>query len=158
MRELALDFNYSFLDTSMDKYKEIFLSGKIFDLQGSQLIFDKLNFSYYDYLQKVNYVKKVLSTAKLLYLDGIIFIKTNKELSEEEIIILVRYINICQKDKYVIILNNKLIYLPTDYNEYEKVAIKTYIYSVFNRYNNHRKFKVIKYKVKKFIKNLINKL
>lgn len=156
--DILVNPNYQYLNTFIDISKRDFLAGRFFTETRSQFIFNKLTCCIYNYLQRVDHIKKILTKARLKYIYDVLFIRTGSNLSEEDKLILIRYINICQKDKYIIVLNNKLIYTPSEYNQYEKMAIQYYINSILKRHNTCRKFNIIKYKVKKYIKNLINKI
>lgn len=157
--KLALNTNNDFLNMYLDLSKKEFLSGEFLPKEKSQLIFDKISHNQCDYIQKVNYVKTVLTKAKFFYTENIMFIKTNKELSEADKAVLIRYINISKRDRYLIVLNNdELIYIPYAYHQYGgniiQHLIQKYVSSIIKRYIKYRKYNIIKYKVKKCIRKI----
>lgn len=108
------------LHTEFDVIVEEFLKGEYFPLSTCQKIINTLfierNLYYNNLIRKV----KLLIGKSKIFVSGQFFIVNTmgEEVSKEEELCLIRYINLCHKTKnFVIILNGTPLYIPEVYIE-----------------------------------------
>lgn len=98
------------------------------------------------YLEVLNIVKSFLNTVEKEIYEDLYLIYTDKDLTTKEIALIVRMINLCHRDKYYFILiNNKLIYCNTSYEDFDESVIIFHINKVikdkefFEKINSFKK-------------------
>ena len=106
------------LRTEFDVIVEEFLKGDYLPLSTCQKIINTLfiekSLSYNNLIRKV----KLLISKSKIFISGQFFVVMGEEVSKEEELCLIRYINICHKSKnFVIILNDTPLYIPEVYIE-----------------------------------------
>lgn len=134
------------LDIPFLKLLSSFLNGTNLTANLSNKIYSNLYLENLDYIKDINNVKDIIDKSNKTIRDNIFFIKTKGKITDKEIILLIRFINICHKNKYFIVVNNNLVYIP------EKI---TNIYS-YTEINNYINTKIREHKNKIF-KEVINK-
>jgi len=137
----TINFNIPFID-----YIYNFLKGDNLTLEFCNKIYNNLQLINSNYIDDINKIKIILNASNKTVYNNIFFIKTKKNITDQELLLLIRFINICHKEKYFIVINNKLVYIPQKIiNIYSEINIYNYI-------NN----KIIEYKYK-LIKQIITK-
>jgi hypothetical protein len=143
--------DYNFIKSDIGVLSEQFLRGEVFTLDLSEYVFGNINrVKEKKYSENVEDVKKLLGSSKVVFYYDLVLIKSNIELSEEQKIVMVRYINMCHHDKNLFILfNGNVIYIPMEFiAHYGKEAMHVHINTIYKKYNNERKLKYISRKIK----------
>jgi len=135
---------------------EQFLRGDVFTLHLSEYVFGNIiRVKEGDYTHCLKEVKGILSSARRTFYGDLVIIKSASDLTEDQKVVLVRYINMCHHDKKLIILfNEDIIYIPIEFIvDYGKESIYIHINTMYRKYTNERKLKYInkKMNVKKLI-------
>lgn len=132
-----------------------FIKGEYMPLSLSNNIYNKItDFPDKTYMECLNEIKALLNSAIIEYFYDLIIIRSNKKLSKEEKLTLVRYINICNKNtvnaEMFILYNGEIIYIPKCHTEsFTKDEISQYINTVYKYYTKKRKLNIIKRKIKR---------
>ena len=104
-------------DFFVDHTKEItkdFLEGREFDPKLSSKILNNIDLiDTSDYKVVMEFVKNLLNRATTKKMDDFFFVETPEELTNKQKCVLIRFVNMCHKEKeFLIFVNNKLVYLP----------------------------------------------
>lgn len=144
------------IKSDINMLSEQFIRGDHFTLELSDYVFKNIaRLSEKKYIEHIKEIKELLCFANITFFSDLLIIKSNKQISEEQKTVLVRYINLCHGHKQLIILYNKdVIYIPMEFiSLYGKEAVYMHINSVYRNFNNRRKMNFINRKFK--VKNLI---
>lgn len=140
----------NYIKSDINILSEQFIRGETFSNDLLKYIFDNIvRVKEREYTESVREVKKLLSSSKIVFYHDLVLIKSNTEISEEEKVVIVRYINLCHHDKKLILLyNDEIIYIPMEFIvEYGKEAIYLHIHSTHKKYIHERKIKYISKKI-----------
>jgi len=137
-----------------------FLGGKNYKLELSEKIFN--TFSTLDnnsYIVTLKHIKKLLNNLEKEIFYNFFILRTTQHLLNEEKAVLVRFINICHKgNRNIIILNNDVLYVGSEYNEYKKQEIKEYIDMVMNKLRMRKNIIQFKQKMEDWKRKLFYRL
>ncbi len=150
------DISYNSIKSDIGMLSEQFLRGDVFTLHLSEYVFGNIiRVKEGDYTHCLKEVKGILSSARRTFYGDLVIIKSASDLTEDQKVVLVRYINMCHHDKKLIILfNEDIIYIPIEFIvDYGKESIYIHINTMYRKYTNERKLKYInkKMNVKKLI-------
>lgn len=137
-----------------------FLNGTNLTVILSNKIYNNLYLENLDYIKDIDNIKDIINKSNKTVRDNIFFIKTKSKITDKEIVLLIRFINICYKNKYFIIVNNNLVYIPEKItNIYSDIDINNYINIKIREYKNKIFKEVInKYYNKKFKSKILAKI
>jgi len=111
-------------------------------------LIDRVNAISYSEVLKV--VKNILNYSTVDIIRDVCFVTTDKDItksdiSKKELSVLIRYINLCHKNKEIdiILLNGEIIFIkPRRFNFGERV-IQEYAENLFKKYNNYKEVKTV---------------
>lgn len=144
------NISHNSVKSDIGMLSEQFLRGDVFTLDLSEYVFDNIvRVKEGEYTHCLKEVKHILSSARRTFYGDLVLIKSASEITEEQKVVLVRYINMCHHDKKLIILfNEDIIYIPIEFIvDYGKEAIYMHIHTVYRKYTNERKLKIINKKL-----------
>lgn len=143
----------SIIRSDIESLSEEFTRGDFFSTQLSEFVLNNIALTkqgnYTDYL---NQIKEILNYSKINYYYNLMIIKSSAKITEEQKVVMVRYINICvAHNNKIILFNNNIIYIPEDLKrKYGEEAINTYVNSIYRKYINKRRTKYILRKIQRF--------
>lgn len=140
----------NYIKSDINILSEQFIRGDTFSNDLLKYIFDNIvRVKEREYTESVREVKKLLSSSRIVFYHDLVLIKSNLEISEEEKVVIVRYVNLCHHDKKLILLyNDEIIYIPMEFIvEYGKEAIYLHVHSTHKKYIHERKIKYISKKI-----------
>lgn len=103
----------------------------------------KKDITYYEHLVKV--VKNNLTLNPPIHLkDDVLYLQTEQELSKILKAVTVRFINICHRQRYIIVLNDEIVFLPEHYKNHDKEELGRYVKLALLEYQDQSKIKLVK--------------
>jgi len=109
-----------------------------------------------DYIDDLEHIKKILTNSKITKHDILINIKNLHNLTNEQIILIIRYINIINKGKYLLLINDELVYTPDIYKEIPIEIILHEISVILDKVKKERNKQCKNIKLKRRLYRLIN--
>ena len=119
----------NFIENGTKTLVDQFMDGDDFDPRLSKTVLNTIDRvddqSYEDVLKKV---KTILSGSKREDYQNLFMIEVKQTLSIKEKAVLIRFINLCHKErKFFILLNNELVYFPSEYQGYDLSELHDYV-------------------------------
>lgn len=135
-----------------------FLDGEDFSLELSDQVlntFDRAD--QMKYSETLKEVKNMINLMKIDKFEVFFFIENNFDLTIKQLSMVVRYVNLCHKEKEnIIVVNNEVVYMNPAYSKYEKKSLEEYVHRSMIAFKNKKKNLLFKKKVTN-IKNSIFK-
>lgn len=154
------NLSYNFVPNYLMNLVDDFLNGEEFTMELCDKIFstfDKLDNT--SYVGMLEHVKKLLNNLHKTKVYDVFVLKCPYELSPKEKAALVRFINISHKgNKNIIILNNDVLFIGSEFDKYDIDLVKKYIDKVTGELYAHDSFNSFKNKVKSLKKKLLSVL
>ena len=124
-----MDIQTDFIENHTKEITKDFLQGKEFDPKLSSSVLNNIDlYDTSDYKVVMESVKSLLNRSVTKKMDDFFFVETQEELTNKQKCVLIRFINMCHKEKeFLIFVNNKLVHLPESYKKYNKEEVYKHI-------------------------------
>lgn len=124
-----MNIQTDFIENHTKEITKDFLEGREFDPKLSSKILNNIDLiDTSDYKVVMEFVKNLLNRATTKKMNDFFFVETPEELTNKQKCVLIRFVNMCHKEKeFLIFVNNKLVYLPESYKKYNKEEVHKHI-------------------------------
>jgi hypothetical protein len=106
-----------------------FMDGEVFDPRLSKTVLNTIDrVDPLQYNEVVDKVKTILSSAEKQDYHNLYMVNVKENLTVKEKAVLIRYINLCHKErKFFVLLNNELVYFPSEYQKFDLSELHDYV-------------------------------
>lgn len=140
---------FNMVRNDMEKLCERFLRGEDFHLDLCNLVLDTYSRDYrvrYEIVLK--YIKEILSSSKRTALFDVVQIEVEKKMTDKDLAVLIRYINLCHRDKeYIILVNKDIVYTPKSLLGVKEEAVVKYVNSILGQMKVKHKLRILGNKI-----------
>ena len=120
-----------------------FLKGDLFVSKLANRVFKTYDPVYpLTYEETLKEVKAILNKSKVDYVfKGVCRINTAQNLSDAELAVMVRYVNICRQGKLIVVINREIVFIPEAYEVYQPGQVQEYVSKVVAEADRYARLK-----------------